>query len=52
MPADALRIFAQSIFESGVSEEDVHTLIAVNPAELLALPAQASVESEVTDARV
>ena len=52
MPADALRIFAQSVFESGVSEEDVHTLIAVNPAELLGLPASAPVEGGVTDARV
>jgi hypothetical protein len=50
MPADALRIFAQSVFESGVSEEDVHTLIAVNPAELLGLPASAPVEGGVTDA--
>ena len=52
MPADALRIFAQSVFESGVSEEDVHTLIAVNPAELLGLPASAPVQGGVTDARV
>jgi imidazolonepropionase-like amidohydrolase len=52
MPADALRIFAQSVFESGVSEEDVHTLIAVNPAELLGLPARAPAAEEGTDARV
>jgi hypothetical protein len=51
MPADALRIFAQSIFESGVSEEDIDRLIKVNPAELLGLPSDAPAMSEVTDAR-
>src|SRR6266508_3531484 len=52
MPADALRIFAQSIFESGVSGEDVHRLIMVNPAELLGLPSQAPAMTEVADASV
>lgn len=37
MPAEALRIFAQSIFESGVSEEDIDLLIRRNQAELLGL---------------
>jgi hypothetical protein len=38
MPAEALRVFAQSLFESGVSEEDVSTMIRSNPMELLDLP--------------
>jgi len=37
MPAEALRIFAQSVHESGVSEDDVRTLIVRNPAELLGI---------------
>jgi hypothetical protein len=39
MPAEALRIFAQSLFESGVSEDDISTMIRTNPMELLDLPA-------------
>ncbi|MFN8232976.1 MAG: DUF6282 family protein, partial [Actinomycetota bacterium] len=38
MPAEALRIFAQSLFESGLSEEDIDQLIRLSPAELLDLP--------------
>jgi Family of unknown function (DUF6282) len=37
MPAEALRIFAQSLFESGVSEEQISSLIRTNPSELLDL---------------
>jgi len=37
MPAEALRIFAQSLFESGVSEEEISTMIRTNPSELLDL---------------
>lgn len=35
MPAEALRVFAQSLFESGVAEEDVYTMIQKNPSQLL-----------------
>ncbi len=35
MPAEALRLFAQSLFESGLPEEDVYAMIQKNPAELL-----------------
>ncbi len=39
MPAEALRIFAQSLFECGVPEEDVMTMIRDNQLQLLELPA-------------
>ncbi len=35
LPAEALRLFAQGLFESGVAEEDVYTMIQKNPAQLL-----------------
>ena len=35
MPHEALRIFGQTLFEKGVSSEDVTTMIATNPANLL-----------------
>jgi hypothetical protein len=37
MPAEALRLFGQSLFESGLPEDDVYTMIQKNPAELLEL---------------
>jgi len=46
MPAEALRIFAQSIWESGVSEEDINQLIRVNPAELLGIDTGPSLSPE------
>lgn len=41
MPAEALRLFAQGIFESGVPEEDIYPMIRDNPAELLDLGPEA-----------
>lgn len=41
MPAEALRLFAQGIFESGVPEEDIYRMIRDNPAELLDLGPEA-----------
>jgi hypothetical protein len=35
MPAEALRLFAQSLFECGVPEEDVYTMIQKNPTQVL-----------------
>ncbi|MHB8322803.1 MAG: DUF6282 family protein [Candidatus Dormibacteria bacterium] len=35
LPHEALRVFAQTVFEKGVSEADVHTMIRTNPANLL-----------------
>ncbi|HEU4978299.1 MAG TPA: DUF6282 family protein [Solirubrobacteraceae bacterium] len=37
MPAECLRVFAQSVYESGISEADVERMIKVNQAELLDL---------------
>jgi hypothetical protein len=36
-PSEALRIFAQTLYEKGVTEEDVYTMISHNPANLLEL---------------
>jgi hypothetical protein len=38
MPAEALRVFAQSVHESGISESDVGRMIRDNPLDLLELP--------------
>ena len=37
MPAECLRVFAQSVYESGISEEGVERMIKHNPLELLEL---------------
>ena len=37
IPSEALRIFGQAVFEKGVSEDDVMTLISKNPKDLLDL---------------
>src|SRR5919109_272427 len=37
MPSEALRVFAQTVFEKGVSEQDVVTMIGRNPHDLLDL---------------
>lgn len=55
MPAEALRVFAQCLFESGVSEEEISTMIRTNPSELLDLgtgdPAQPSESDPASDAK-
>ena len=38
MPAEGLRVFAQSIHEAGVLEQDVQQMIRHNPLDLLELP--------------
>jgi predicted metal-dependent TIM-barrel fold hydrolase len=38
MPAECLRVFAQSVHESGVEEEGVERMIKGNPLDLLELP--------------
>jgi hypothetical protein len=40
MPAECLRTFAQSVYESGISEEGVEMMIKTNPLDLLELPPQ------------
>jgi hypothetical protein len=37
MPAECLRVFAQCVFESGISENDIDLMIKTNPSELLGL---------------
>jgi Family of unknown function (DUF6282) len=37
LPSEALRVFAQTVFEKGVSEQDVVTMISRNPRDLLDL---------------
>jgi hypothetical protein len=52
MPAECLRVFAQSVYESGVSEADVERMIKHNPAELLDLgpaPVVAPQEAAASD---
>lgn len=41
LPSEALRIYAQTVFEKGVSEEDVYTMIRDVPARILGLDAGA-----------
>jgi hypothetical protein len=38
MPAECLRVFAQSVHESGIDEDSVQRMIRHNPLELLELP--------------
>lgn len=35
MPHEALRVFGQTLFEKGISQEDVRTMMSTNPANLL-----------------
>jgi hypothetical protein len=37
IPPEALRVFAQTLFEKGLSEEEIRLMIAANPAALLGL---------------
>jgi hypothetical protein len=37
MPSEALRVFAQTVFEKGLDESDVQRMIAANPYDLLDL---------------
>lgn len=51
MPAEALRLFAQGIFECGVPEEDIYRMIRDNPAALLELgPEDGAVSAGATEA--
>lgn len=52
MPSEALRIFAQTLFEKGVDEAGITTMIVRNPADLLELdaaPPRDVVPNEVGD---
>lgn len=37
LPSEALRVFAQTVFEKGIAEQDVQRMIARNPYDLLEL---------------
>jgi hypothetical protein len=37
LPSEALRVFAQTLFEKGVEETDIHTMISANQYDLLDL---------------
>jgi hypothetical protein len=37
LPAEALRLFAQGLFENGVTEDDIATMIQKNPSQILEL---------------
>lgn len=37
MPSEALRVFAQTVFEKGIAEQDVQRMIARNPYDILEL---------------
>jgi hypothetical protein len=39
LPSEALRVFAQTVFEKGLSEQDVRAMTADNPTDLLDLDA-------------
>lgn len=39
MPSEALRVFAQTVFEKGIDEAGIQTMIARNPSDLLDLDA-------------
>ncbi len=49
MPAECLRVFAQSVYESGVAEEDVVKMIKDNPLDLLELPPLPAATAAVTN---
>jgi len=43
MPPEALRVFAQSLFEAGIREEEISIMVRSNPAWLLGLAAKSGV---------
>lgn len=50
MPAEALRVFAQSVFESGFTEAEVERMIKANPTDLLELGPPVPAEAEMAAA--
>lgn len=46
LPSEALRLFAQTLLEKGVKENDIHRMIRDNPADLLELDSVPWVPSE------
>jgi hypothetical protein len=50
MPAEALRLFAQSIFECGLTEQEIYRMIRDNPAELLDLGSEPAASQDCNKA--
>ncbi len=51
LPSEALRVFAQTVFERGLSEAEVVTMTARNPSDLLELEAAAPAPRPLDPAR-
>src|SRR5207248_4445129 len=49
MPSEALRVFSQTIFEKGVSEDDVALMIQRNPGDLLELDSAPELPDDTAD---
>ena len=49
LPSEALRIFSQTLYEKGVSEDDVLTMISRNPADLLELDSAPPLVDDVAE---
>jgi hypothetical protein len=47
LPSEALRIFAQTLFERGIAEEDIYTMIRHNPNNLLDVDAAPGLPDDV-----
>lgn len=45
MPAEALRIFAQSLYEKGISEQDLELMMRINPGRLLGEASRATISA-------
>ena len=52
MPAECLRVFAQCVYESGISEDGVLRMIKTNPLDLLELPPLTDGDVVPTDSSV
>jgi hypothetical protein len=46
IPSEALRVFAQTVFEKGIPQADVERMIGANPADLLDFDAEAVPSAE------
>ena len=52
LPSEALRVFGQTLFEKGLSEDDIRTMIVSNPLERLNLSASGAVPASTETAPV
>jgi hypothetical protein len=49
LPSEALRIFAQTVYEKGIAEDDVLTMISRNPADLIEVDSAPELIDDVED---